>query len=151
MGTPRRRRRRKWGPHPHIDDLPDDGEVDFEPRPAVRWLGAKGMTVTGLQVVLSVAFAQYADKRELQAALKVPETVDLSAVPDLWIDWLADTGDGFNATYATALLLAREELTVSAADGADMTLPRASLLVLGGDLAYPAAAPAEYLNRFLGP
>jgi hypothetical protein len=125
--------------------------VDFEPRPAVRWLGAKGLTVTGVQVALSVAFAQYADKRELQAALKVPEVVDLSATPDLWIDWLADTGDGFDATYATATLLAREQLTVSSRDGDDVALPRASLLVLGGDLAYPAAAPAEYLNRFLGP
>jgi len=109
------------------------------------------MTVTGLQVALSVAFAQYADKRELQAALKVPEIMDLSERPDLWVDWLADTGDGFNATYATATLLAREELTVSTPDGGDVTLPRAALLVLGGDLAYPAAAPAEYLNRFLGP
>jgi hypothetical protein len=47
-------------------------------------------------------------------------------------------------------LVAREHLTVPTAGG-DVTLPRASLLVLGGDLAYPAAAPAEYLNRFLGP
>jgi hypothetical protein len=109
------------------------------------------MTVTGVQVALSVAFAQYADKRELQAALKVPETLDLSDRPDLWIDWLADTGDGFEATYTTASLLARERLTVAGPDGDDVTLPRSSLLVLGGDLAYPAAAPAEYVNRFLGP
>jgi hypothetical protein len=116
----------------------------------VRWLGARGMTVTGLQVVLSVAFAQYADKRELQAALKLPEIVDLSETPDLWLDWLADTGDGFDATYATAMLVASEKLSLEA-PGGDVTLPRASLLVLGGDLAYPAAAPSEYLNRFLGP
>jgi uncharacterized membrane protein YtjA (UPF0391 family) len=144
---------RPWGPHPHIDDLPEDGEVDFEPRPAVRWLGARGMTVTGLQVALSVAFAQYADKRELQAALKVPEIIDLSERADLWFDWLADTGDGFEATYTTATLVARDELTATTSDGSgdDVRLPRAALLLLGGDLCYPAANPADYLNRFIGP
>lgn len=117
----------------------------------MRWLGPRGLMVTGVQVALSAAFAQYADKRELQAALKVPAIIDRSGDDGLWFDWLADTGDGFDATYATATLLAREHLDLSAPSGEVESTPRGSLLVLGGDLTYPAAAPAEYLDRFVGP
>ena len=117
----------------------------------MRWLGPRGLSVTGVQVLLSGVFAQYADKRELQAALKAPAILDLSDRDELWFDWLADTGDGFDATFATAALLAREKLELPADGGEAHPTERGRLLVLGGDLAYPAAAPAEYLDRFMGP
>ena len=47
---------------------------------------------------------------------------------------MADTGDGFDATYSVAYLLAQPSLTV---DGE--TLPRGQALVLGGDQVYPTA------------
>ena len=78
---------------------------DFVPRASVRWLGPRGLAVTGYQVFLSGIFSRHADKRETQAALKLPQIIDRSDLDELWFDWLADTGDGFDASYATAALL----------------------------------------------
>ncbi|WP_223936391.1 hypothetical protein [Arthrobacter sp. StoSoilB5] len=65
---------------------------------------------------------------------------------ELWLDFTADLGDGFDATYSVALLLAQDKLTV---DGHE--LPRGRVLVLGGDEVYPVASPAAYQNRMAGP
>jgi Calcineurin-like phosphoesterase len=125
-------------------------ELGFMPRPMVRWLGPRGLTVTAAQVLLSGIFGAYSDKREIQAALKEPSTTDISEHEELWFDFLADTGDGFNPTYTTARLLAQEKLELQQ-DGAVHQTEQGRLLILGGDLAYPAAAPGEYHNRFIGP
>lgn len=65
---------------------------------------------------------------------------DLTQEPgdELWVDFIADCGDGGNATY-----------TVARAALADQCLgmPRGRLLVLGGDLAYPGAGAKEYRSR----
>ena len=63
---------------------------------------------------------------------------------DFWFDFVADTGDGGNATFAVAsTVLADFPL------GDGTTLPRGELLVFGGDLAYPSASPDEYRFRFV--
>lgn len=102
-----------------------------------------------MQVLLSTIFGAYSDKREIQAALKQSAESDFSDRSTLWIDFLADTGDGFDPTYATAAL-ATEDLEL-VHDGVTHATARGELLVLGGDLAYPAATVAEYRNRFIGP
>src|SRR5690606_31088333 len=66
----------------------------------------------------------------------------------LWIDYVADTGDGFDATYAVASQVAARELHV---DGVPTPLPRAQILVLGGDQVYPAASTESYEDRLAGP
>jgi hypothetical protein len=68
------------------------------------------------------------------------------AATELWLDYTADLGDGFDSTYTVASLLAQESLTV---DGHE--LPRGKVLVLGGDEVYPVASPAAYENRMAGP
>ncbi|SCZ54013.1 hypothetical protein SAMN02799638_01380 [Arthrobacter sp. UNCCL28] len=65
---------------------------------------------------------------------------------EMWLDFAADLGDGFDATYTVASLLAQDTLTV---DGHE--LPRGRVLVLGGDEVYPVASPAAYENRMVGP
>ncbi|GGJ95945.1 hypothetical protein GCM10010123_27290 [Pilimelia anulata] len=65
---------------------------------------------------------------------------------EVWLDYIADIGDGFDATYSMAHLLARPSLAV---DGHE--LPRARVLVLGGDQVYPTASADEYEDRFRGP
>jgi hypothetical protein len=126
------------------------GTVPFSPQAMVRWLGPRGLATTAMQVLLSTIFGAYSDKREIQAALKEPTGSDFSDTDELWVDFLADTGDGFNPTYTTASLLAREELELEH-DGEVHPTQRGRVLVLGGDLAYPAATPREFRERFLGP
>jgi hypothetical protein len=130
-----------------IKDAPAD--LGFKPQPMVRWLGPRGLTTTAMQVLLSTIFGAYSDKREIQAALKESGESDFSNCDGLWIDFLADTGDGFDPTYATAML-ATQELTLEHG-GVAHTTPRGDLMVLGGDLAYPAATAQEYRDRFIGP
>ena len=66
----------------------------------------------------------------------------------LWVNFVADLGDGFEATYAMALLLAAEKLKVR---GVPEELPAGQMLIFGGDLAYPNATIEEYRNRCLQP
>src|SRR3954462_9801868 len=110
------------------------------------------------RVIVSDLFGQYADRRLIVAALDpvstdefvhrarqfFPEAIfekEEDRPPTIfkpgqdgavWIDFVADLGDGFDATFAVASLLARETLAVG-----DLNLPRGQLLVMGGDEVYP--------------
>lgn len=53
---------------------------------------------------------------------------------DLWFDFMADTGDGGNSSYAVARLLAQPSININRDDSV-LNLPRADLLLIGGDLA----------------
>ncbi len=69
---------------------------------------------------------------------------------DLWLDYVADLGDGWNSTYTVARLLAREELELDC-DGEMYATERGRILVMGGHQVYPVPKAAEYENRMLGP
>ncbi|MBM7775917.1 3',5'-cyclic AMP phosphodiesterase CpdA/putative flippase GtrA [Actinokineospora baliensis] len=120
-----------------------EAELGFLPREAVRWLAPRVLLTTGIQSMLAAIFGSYADKRELQGSLKVREHAHEDAE---WIDFVADLGDGFHATYSVAQLLAAPELSV---DGHD--LPRGKVLVMGGDQVYPYASTTDYEDRTKGP
>lgn len=53
---------------------------------------------------------------------------------DLFFDFMADTGDGGNSSYAVARLLAQPTINVNRG-GSMLELPRGDLLLIGGDLA----------------
>src|SRR3954466_7392564 len=110
-------------------------------------------------VIVSSMFGQYADRRLMIAALDTvpPEEHARRAEefrsllqPDkdgaVWIDWVADLGDGFDSTYAVASLLARKELNVG-----DVSLPRGETLIMGGDEVYPKASRQAYMNQLRQP
>jgi len=141
--------------------------LGFTPQDAVRWLSPRELARAGVKVVVSQVFADFADKRELQGSLPVEPIVlpdpdalgpgHAQPVPtaahrdgDVWIDFTADTGDGFDATYTVASLLGADEVAVEV-DGREQRLPRGSLLVLGGDEVYPSASARNYEDRMLGP
>nr|XP_017217539.1 PREDICTED: uncharacterized protein LOC108195105 isoform X2 [Daucus carota subsp. sativus] len=69
---------------------------------------------------------------------------------DLWFDFMADTGDGGNSSYSVARLLAQPSLRVQS-DSSVLNLPRANLLIIGGDLAYPNPSAFTYKRRFFRP
>jgi hypothetical protein len=103
------------------------------------------LAATGARVALAEQFGAYLDKRELQYPF--PKQVHDHATGDeFWFDYVADVGDGFNATYSVAYLLAQEELNVGGE-----RLPRGEALILGGDQVYPTASGQAYEERFRGP
>jgi hypothetical protein len=67
---------------------------------------------------------------------------------DVWIDFVADTGDDHDVSVAVARMVAAEYVTTS---GEACTLPRGDLLVFGGDTAYPASTAPEIQRRLLRP
>jgi hypothetical protein len=110
------------------------------------------------RVIVSDLFGQYADRRLLEAALdpaskeeirerdNLCEKLEKDADGAVWIDFVADLGDGFDATYAVAYLLAQKHLNVG-----DLTLPRGSALIMGGDEVYPTSSRDDYNIRMRAP
>lgn len=123
-------------------------ELPFERQPAVRWYSPTLLASAGLQVVMASAFGSYLDKRELQSVLGQEPFTDLSDRGEVWVDYVADTGDGFDATYTVASLVGRSRLDVK---GLADSLPRGDLLVFGGDQVYPDATAGGYEHRLTGP
>ncbi|NJO22544.1 MAG: hypothetical protein HC868_05855 [Sphingomonadales bacterium] len=148
-------------------DLPPLRELPF----MTPWYGPKALAQTGLRDFISRVFGSYADQRIMQAAVDVippdilvrrydysepnPKDVNQRVEQDaegaLWIDYCADTGDGFDSTYAVASMLAAETLEVTTPTGETQSLPAGRILLLGGDQAYPYASITEYKRRFLTP
>ena len=118
----------------------------------VNWLSPVQLLQTGLRAAVAATFGSFADARQLQAVLNPaatnPPLKDLAGRDALWIDFIADSGDGWNSTYSVAYTVGRESLAVP---GVADPLPRADLLVLGGDQVYPTPAQSGYRTRFLDP
>ena len=71
---------------------------------------------------------------------------------DLWIDFVADTGDDVSVSRAVArLVFASYELPDPDRPGQFLTAPRGDVLFFGGDTAYPVATAQEILNRIVVP
>jgi hypothetical protein len=128
------------------DDLrAERDELSFVRQPEVRWLSPGLLARSGVEVIVSGTFGKFADKREIQR--ETQGGMDYSATAgDVWVDYLSDTGDGWEATYTMAWLLAQPTLQAGAE-----TLPRGRILLLGGDQVYPSATPEQYEDRFIGP
>ena len=133
----------------------------------VNWYDPRQLYATALKAMVSGTFASYADNRELQAALD-PEkkSIDCSTdaeskqkLDEIWIDYVSDTGDGFNSTYTVADLVAQSlKVTLNSdysgdriADSANWDLPAGQLLILGGDQVYPTPSMNEDDTRFTIP
>ncbi|GAB3394380.1 hypothetical protein GCM10027568_24910 [Humibacter soli] len=128
-------------------------ELGFKPRPAVRWLSLSQLVSAGLQVGTATLFADFSDRRESQAIFpqRVIPLPQSDENVELWLDFAADLGDGFDATLTVASLLGRPELAITTPEGGTVTLPRGAALVLGGDEVYPTASAEAYEDRMLGP
>ena len=130
----------------------------MRPRPRmVRWYDPPRLVAVAIRVAISTVFGEFADRRELLATARPvdPTAIDQAynyreEAPneDFWFDFMADTGDGWNSTYAVARLLAEPTLAV---EGADEPLLRGRILVMGGDEVYPVASREEYQERIVAP
>src|ERR1700755_3433564 len=84
--------------------------LPFERRPPVQWFSPPTLARAAAKVILAAAFGDYLDKREMQGTLgDAIFAIDPDA-DDLWFDFVADTGDGFNSTYSVAWCMARKEI-----------------------------------------
>ena len=132
-----------------------------------NWYDPRQLSATALKALVSGTFASFADKRELQAALgkgNVPVDCSLDSgtglpVDEFWIDFISDTGDGFNSTYTVADLQARHlQVKLNPAyagtrktDITHWDLPAGNILLLGGDQVYPTPSMQAYETRFKVP
>jgi hypothetical protein len=116
----------------------------------VNWLGFVQLLQTGLRSAVATTLGAFADPREVQAALRPraenPPLEFQSAGDATWIDYVADTGDGWNSTHSIAWCLSRE---ATLPDGRE--LPRGQVLVMGGDQVYPTPAKCAYRTHFVDP
>lgn len=115
-------------------------------------------TVFDLLVSVTLFVGRF-DMRMMQAAMnKAPDDSKKSDLlydhfgdrEDMWFDFMADTGDGGNSSYAVARLLAQPSVQVKIGDSMHV-LPRGDLLLIGGDLAYPNPSAFTYEKRLFYP
>ena len=146
------------------DALPPFGAGELPPK-GVAWLHPVQLLRTAYHVWLSTTAKEYVDRRETLAALDqlpVPRecypvssliplsTYDAELSPrflreGIWIDYVADVGDSWNATFAVSKLIVTPKLTPRGHVGEP--LPAASWLVLGGDLVYPTPSRDAYRRK----
>lgn len=98
----------------------------------------------------------FSDQRDVQRFLPpahvVPDPAiwlgssDAEPAEEIWVDYVADTGDGFHTSATVAYALAQKTLPVE-----HHTLERGRVLVHGGDAVYPVANAEAYEKRFIGP
>jgi hypothetical protein len=67
---------------------------------------------------------------------------------DIWIDYVADTGDDSDVSSAVAGMVFSE---YALQDGSGRVLPRGDLLIFGGDTAYPLSSATEIARRLTHP
>lgn len=141
--------------------FPENLNDPNEYRGMVKWFDPTVLLKTAKKVIDSTLFGQYADRRLVHAALDSPINHD-TLIDDhcrgakgicgdrpgepMWVDFVADLGDGFDSTYAIAYMIGQKELPVE-----NLKLPRAGCIIMGGDQVYPDASRDEYEVRMKRP
>lgn len=108
----------------------------------VEWYHPYRLLLTGLQVLVWEFVGQGRAMEEAPRSYAIPAF----GKDELWFDFVADVGDGWNSTFAIASLLAQERLVVNGQE-----LPRGRFVLFGGDEVYPVPTQRGYLERFVAP
>ncbi|WP_375768552.1 metallophosphoesterase [Archangium gephyra] len=127
-------------------------------RKMVRWFDPFVLLKAGVRSTISTTIGEQADRRLLDA-LASPKvepsnfSEDEAGRPreELWFDFVADLGDGWDSTYAVAQTVSRPTLTLTDETGATYETRRGEVLVFGGDEVYPEASVKEYEERTVRP
>jgi hypothetical protein len=137
-------------------------------RPSVCWFAPLQLLRTGRLVAIATVFGRHADPRLAAGHRKGGEVEDGAAGAPLgphdyresetpfWIDYVSDTGDGWNATYTVAYHVAQKDLEFRVGERSSerpdaIRTERGDILVFGGDEVYPTASPEEYDTRLVLP
>jgi hypothetical protein len=140
-------------------------------QPMVAWYDPRQLIKTGLEVFVSTIIGRHSDHRIIEAIIaskgkayrdytychEVPPGFKDSIKDstkgerkEIWIDYVADTGDGWDPTYAVAYALAHPNLCITSSGGS-VPGQRGALMIMGGDQVYPTASRKEYRNRLITP
>jgi hypothetical protein len=136
--------------------------------PMVGWFDPAQLLSTGVKTLAALVVGERADPRIVQAAAAretdfYDYTVHYTDGPDgprpdaarpraeIWIDYVCDSGDGWNSAYAIAYSAAQPVLQLRDAAGAPHTTRRGDVLVLGGDQVYPTPSRENYYRRLVVP
>lgn len=117
----------------------------------VQWYDPVLLAKTGIRAAVSTAVGQVADNRDVHAALTAPPKIfDHSnkdqAGQDFWFDFVADLGDGWQATNTVAKAICQDFL-----DAGSEKVPRGKVLIMGGDEVYPTPSRQAYRERTIAP
>ena len=134
-------------------------EIPYKKARMTNWFQPSMLLNVALKSVISGTFGNYADRRELQAALSNKEEDEapqrlrerlVTGKKDIWVDFICDTGDGFDSTFSVARKAAQKELTLQTEDldANKITTCRGEVLVLGGDEVYPFPTLDTYNTKF---
>jgi hypothetical protein len=80
-----------------------------------------------------------------------PTTLCAALGRDVWIDFVADTGDDRDVSRAVGAMVAATYTVGDGTAGDGESLPRGDILLFGGDTAYPVASAEEIQNRLVDP
>ena len=163
------------------DDIRPVPAAPSQPAPAlhapmVGWYDPGQLAATGVEVAISTIFGRHSDHRLVEGmaagdgdapfyeyACHYTDDGKAECHPDpaqqrdgIWIDYVADVGDGWNSTYAIACHLAAPQRTFQYTDPntgerSTAATQRGDILVFGGDEVYPTPDRAGYVQRLLGP
>ncbi len=128
----------------------------WRPAKMTPWYDPRQLARTAVKVAVSTTLGQHADAR-LVETLASPQHVihdQYQNQAEIWIDYVADLGDGWDSTYTVAYHVAQQNLQVKAPGGEQdypTPLPRGAVLIFGGDEVYPTASRADYEQRLLQP
>jgi hypothetical protein len=135
----------------------------------VGWYDPLQLLDAGIKSLVSKIVGQRSDQRIVQAlAARRPEYYDYTCRyrdgrdgpyldptrrrDEIWIDFICDTGDGWNSTYALAYTASQPTLDLAdPTSGQTQRLLRGDLLIFGGDEVYPTPSRAEYHRRLIVP
>ena len=130
------------------------------------WYDPRRLVAIGIRVAEATVFGKMFDRRELIASLDPFDRSDFELNFDFssqshfgsdgnfWLDFCADTGDGWRSTHAVARLLARLELQPAQSPQGEPPagpLLQGGVLVFGGDEVYPTASSEDYDAKLRAP
>jgi hypothetical protein len=136
--------------------------------PMVGWFDPGQLLVTGAQKLAALVVGERSDPRLVQAIAARESTYydytvhyadDLTgprpdrdrARDEIWIDYVCDSGDGWNPVYAVAYAAAQPVLPLVGPSGRQYLTARGDLLVFGGDQVYPTPSRELYQRRLVAP
>lgn len=165
INSPVRPRRKNAKERPSAHNIYPNGEREPTKKKEMAAWWDYALTQTAIDVFISLnIFTGRFDQRQLLAAnvgdtesskngvFVFDHTKDSGGKEreELWFDFMADCGDGFDSSYTISRLLAQPSLTLAHEKlPGTRTLPRGEILIIGGDLAYPRPTPENFESRFL--